>query len=270
MAVVGGVLATPGTGRAGEPDDGDGVPVPEPILAETITDVDGSEAGEIELEANGSLMRAARGGAFAADSSLEMEWLVTRLLGLRVEPTLSRDGDGSSAGTQAGVSGGASWKLLQDFQRQLHVQAEVVGRAPWDESPIIQPGDPALPVAFDVRAALRRGPLTMRGSAGVGFGGSAVGAPLRASAALMAPFEETGRIGYWGVELDVDGARRTPLLVALDLVPNFAPAGIPLRLGLALPWSIGAPDDRPSLGLFLRVFYESAREIAFAAPRSRE
>lgn len=241
-------------------------PVPEPLLTETVTDIDGTEAGEIELEANGSVMRALHGGDKALDASVEMEWLVTRRLGIRVEPTLSRDTDGS-ASDGVGVSGGASWKLLQDFEDELHVDAEVLGRAPWSDTPIIQPGNPALPLAFDLRAAWHRDPLTLRWSAGVGAFGDAAHVPLRASLAGLFPFEDSGRFGFWGLELDVDGARRAPVVAALDIVPNFEPTGLPLRLGLGLPWVVGEQGDRPSVGLFLRVFYESQREIDFAAPR---
>jgi hypothetical protein len=46
-------------------------------------------------------------------------------------------------------------------------------------------------------------------------------------------------------------------------VPNLVPGGIPFRLGLAIPWALGERDDRPSLGIFLRVFHESGRELDF-------
>ena len=133
--------------------------------------------------------------------------------------------------------------------------------------PIVQPGDPAQPLAFDLRAGWRRDLLTLRWSAGVGAFGDAQHLPLRGSLAVLLPFEGSGRFGFWGIELDADGARGAPFVVALDVVPNLEPTGLPLRIGLALPWTIGERDDRPSLGLFLRVFYESAREIEFAAPR---
>jgi hypothetical protein len=263
-----GVLGVERGARAGDAGEAK-APVPEPILAETVTDIDGTEAGEVELEANGSWLRARRGGAYAVDGSAEVEWLILRRLGLRLEPRLSRDGDGAPPEDAAGVSGGASWKLLQDFEHDLHVQAEVVGRYPTDSSPIVEPGDPARPLAFDVRGAFRRGIVTLRGSAGVGVLGPSEHVPLRGSLAGMFPFEESGRYGYWGVELDADGARDAPLVVALDLVPNFEPAGLPLLLGLALPWTVGEREDRPSLGLFFRVIYESSREIEFASPHAR-
>ena len=262
---IGALLGRPA--GAAEPDERR-EPIPEPVLAETVTDIDGTDVGELELEANGALLRALRGGRYAVDGSLEVEWLVARHLGLRAEPTLSRDADDVPAVTAAGVSGGVSWKLVQDFERQFHVQAEVLARVPWEASPIVQPGDPARPLAFDLRAAFRRGVLTLRGSAGVGVFGESEHVPLRASLAALLPFEASGRFGFWGIELDGDGARTAPLVAALDVVPNFAPAGLPFRIGLAVPWAVGERGDRPSTGLFLRLFYESSREIEFASPRS--
>lgn len=243
-------------------------PIPEPLLAETVTDIDGTEAGEIELEANGSAQRARSGGASAIDGSLELEWLATRRLGLRLEPTIGRDAVASSVRLEPGISGGLSWKLLQDFERDLHLQAEVLSRAPWDESIVAQPGDPAAPFAFDVRGAVRRGPWSFRPSLGVGAFGSSGRAGLRASLAVLLPFEDSGRFGFWGVEVDADGGRSTPVLAALDLVPNLTPAGLPLRIGLALPVTVGAGAQEPSVGIYLRLFYESDREIAFAAHAS--
>lgn len=247
-------------------------PIPEPLLTETVTDIDGAEAGEVEIEANGSSLRALHGGAYAVDGSLEVEWLVTRRLGVRVEPTLSRDADGAPASTAGGVSGGVSWKLLQDFERRLHVDVELLARVPWETSPIVQPGDPALPLAFDVRGAFQTaasGVLSLRWSAGAGAFGSAEHVPLRGSVAILAPFEGSGRFGFWGVEVDADGARHAPTVVAFEAVPNLEPAGLPFRIGLALPWVVGERDDRPSVGVFLRIFYESAREIAFGATADR-
>jgi hypothetical protein len=241
-------------------------PLPEPILTETVTDIDGNEPGELELEANGSTFRARRGGAYALDASVEAEFIVHRLLGLRLEPSLAGGREGAPLASQraAGVSGGAALKLVQDFERAFFLDAEVVGRLPWSEESIVQPGDPELPFAVDLRAAMRRGPLTVRWGLGVGAFGEPAHAPLRASLALLAPFEGSGRFGFWGVEFDADGARPAPFVAAVNIVPNIVPAGVPLRVGLALPWSIGERDDRPSLGVFVRVFYEAAREIEFA------
>jgi hypothetical protein len=216
----------------------------------------------VEFEANGSNFASLRGGHRSLDTSLEIEWLATRRLGLRLEPTLSRDGDLS-----AGVSGGVSWKLFQDFTHDFHLQLELLGRVPWSDTEIVQPGDPDQPVAIDLKAAWRTGPLTLRPGIGWGAFGDAAHLPARASLGVLAPFEGTGRFGFWGFELDADGGRESPLVAAFEIVPNLEPAGIPFRLGFALPVAVGEQSDRPSVGFFVRVFYESAREIEFGSAR---
>lgn len=260
-------IAQPCTAAAEEHDEARRhVPLPEPIFTETVTDIDGDEAGEIEFEANGAVFRSRRGGAYGLDASLEGEWIVHRRLGLRFEPTFSSDRvAGMSAGSAVfGASAGAALKVLQDFEHQFFLHAEVLARLPWDEAAIVQPGDPALPFAVDLRAGLRRGPVTLRWGVGVGAFGDAVHVPLRGSVAVLTPFESSGRFGFWGVELDADGARSAPVVAAVNIVPNLVPSGIPFRVGLALPWAIGEQDDRPSFGIFVRVFYESDREVEFA------
>jgi hypothetical protein len=216
----------------------------------------------VELEANGSNFASLRGGHRSLDTSLEIEWLVTRRFGLRLEPTLSRDGDFA-----AGVSGGVSWKLFQDYARDFHLQLELLGRVPWNDTEIVQPGDPDQPLALDLKAAWRTGPLTLRPGVGLGAFGDAAHGPARASLGVLAPFEGTGRFGFWGFELDADGGREAPLVAAFEIVPNLEPTGIPLRLGFALPVAVGEQSDRPSLGFFVRIFYESAREIEFGSAR---
>lgn len=216
----------------------------------------------MELEANGSNMASLRGGHRSLDASVEVEWLATRRLGLRLEPTVSRDGE-----VEGGVSAGASWKLVQDFEHDFHLQLELLGRLPWTDTEIIQPGDPDQPLALDLKAAWRAGPVTVRPGIGVGAFGDADHNPARASLAFLLPFEEVGRFGFWGFELDSDWGRRSPLVAALELVPNLEPLGIPIGLGFALPVAVGEPADRPSIGLYVRIFYESAREIEFGSAR---
>jgi hypothetical protein len=249
-----------------EPRDGaePRAPVPEPLLSETVTDIDGSDTGEFELELNASELRSLSGGAFEDQASVEGEWLVTRRLGLRLEPVVSRGLEGRGAAANDAVKGGAgiSWKVLQDFERDLYVQAEATGRVPLETSLVTDAGESALPFTFDLRAAARRGRWTFRGSFGAAAGGLGDHLPLRGSAAVLTGIASTERYGFWGVEADVDGARRNPVVLALNLVPHLGPLGIPFRLGLAIPWVVGA-GDRPITGLFVRILFESAREYRY-------
>lgn len=241
--------------------------MPEPILTESVTDLDGTEAGELEFELNASTLRARRGGAYLHQGSLEVEWLVTKRLGLRIEPLASRGRDPGAveAKTEAGASAGVSWKLFQDFAHDFHVQIEALGRVPWDQTSIIaQPGDPELPFVLDVRTGARAGWLTVRSGLGVGAGGSSAHAPVRASLALLTNFEASGRFGFWGIELDADAARDDPFVLALNIVPDLTPTGLPFRVGLALPWNlVGISSAEPGLGIFVRVFFVSGRESEF-------
>jgi hypothetical protein len=267
LGVIAALFASRGARGAEREADEARAPLPEPLLTETVTDIDSVEANEVELEANGALLRSRRGGAYSLDTSLEVEWVVHPRLGVRVEPAFGSDRDPATKQTGFGVGAGAAFKLVQDFERQIFLHLELVGRLPWDESTIIAPGDPQQPFAVDLRAAIRRGAITVRGGAGYGAFGDAEHVPLRGSLAVLTPFDASGRFGFFGVELDADGARRAPFVVALNIEPNLVPIDIPLRLGLGVPLVIDERDDRPSLGIFLRVFYESAREIEFARSR---
>ncbi len=44
--------------------------MPEPLLTESITDLDGSEAGEVEVDVNGSVLRRTRTGVRQWQSSV--------------------------------------------------------------------------------------------------------------------------------------------------------------------------------------------------------
>jgi hypothetical protein len=257
-------------------------PMPEAVFTETVTDIDGSEAGELEVEVSASRMRATMGMAATMQGSAEVEWLVTRRLGVRFETAYARSTFDTGADLRSGLgaSGAASWKILQDFRDDFHLQAELGARLPWDELTAsalavqaVSPGEPALPLTLDLRSALRAGWLVVRGGVGVEAGGTSAHAPARASVALLSGFGLSDRFGFWGFELDADGARSTPALLAFDLVPNLSPLGIPFRLALAIPWAPGAPATQPSLGIFIRLFVESARESDYghaglAAPRA--
>jgi hypothetical protein len=243
--------------------------MPEPIFTETVTDLDGYDVGEWEFEANGFDFRALRGGALSLQTSAEAEWLVTRHLGVRLEPFVasSREGGTASLRTTYGAGAGVSWKLVQDRLHDFHVQAESNVRAPWDVVTMVDPGESPLPLTLDLRSGVRRGRWTLRGGVGVGLGGTAAHAPLRGSLALLTPLGSSERFGFFGVEADVDGARQNPVVLALDVVPELSPLHLPLRLGLAIPWAVGVPGTQPSLGVFLRIFVESREERAYGEGR---
>ena len=104
-----------------------------------------------------------------------------------------------------------------------------------------------------------------RSSVGVSAGGPSAHVPLRGSAALFTGFEPTMRLGFWGIEIEADGARANPAVVALDLVPSLLPARVPFSLGFVLPYSVGADGKAPSYGFLVRLFIESERERQYAS-----
>jgi hypothetical protein len=228
----------------------------EPIVTETVTDLDGAEGGELEVELNASTFRAMRGGAWERLASLEIEWLVTRKLGLRLEPSYSKTTTSGGLGT----SGAASWKLFQDWVNDRHLQAEVEGRVPWDPGTTVTPGDPALPFALGVRSGIREGRWTLRAGLGFDAGGHAAHVPIRGSLALLTGILRDERFGVFGIEMDADGARVNPVVLAANLIADVTPLGLPFKFGIATPWGVGVQGTDPSLGLLVRIFYVSDRE----------
>ena len=237
----------------------------EPIVTESVTDLDGREAGELEVELNGSTFRALRGGSWDRVASLEIEWLVTRKLGLRLEPSYAASTGPGSDGF--GGSAAASWKLVNDYENDRHLQAEVEGRYPWDAGTTITPGDPGLPVAVGLRTGVRGGGYTLRAGAGFDAGGEPAHLPLRGSLAVMTGIVQDERFGVFGVEMDVDGARKNPVVLAANLIADLTPLGVPFRLGVATPWAVGVAATEPSIGILVRIFFLSEREAELGAGR---
>jgi hypothetical protein len=210
-------------------------------------------------------MRSRLGGAFDLQLGPEVELLLPYRIGIKVEPFFERAaGAGASPSNSGGVGGGLSWKLLHDFEHDFHLQAEAVGVYPAEASHYVQPGESPLPFTLDLHSGFRRGFLTLRDSVGVAAGGASAHLPLRGSAAFLIDLEPSGRFGFWGVEVEADGARPNPVVVALDLVPNLTPSGLPFAVGFVLPYSVGADGHAPSYGFFLRLLIESGRERDYA------
>lgn len=267
MRVIVAALALSTSARATEPREGPSgrPPMPEPIFTETVTDLDGDEAGEIELEIDGATILARRGGARQTTASAELEWLATRRLGLRLEPGLVRSTEaGESRHATFALGGGVSWKLYQDFEHDFHTQLEIVSRLPRNATRIAEAGEPGQPVAADLRSGVRVGLLTLRGGLGVGIGDTAARSPpLRMSIAALTGFTETARYGFLGLELDADGARRAPFIVAPNVVADCTSVGLPFRVAFGVPLSLGARETEPSLGIYLRLFFVTERELEY-------
>ncbi len=229
--------------------------IPEQILTESVTDIDANEAGETEVVLNAQALRARSGGARVYTSVLEIEWRVLRSVGLRLEPSYAATQDEALARDhEFGCNAAVSYALFHDFARDIHLQAEAGVRIFGSEPVNISvPGDLSLPFTLGIRTAFRRGSWSLRPAVGIEAGRSPAHAPVWTGAGLLYGLGEGGRYGFAGVEVDVDVARRAPVIVAPNFMADTIASHLPFRVGVALPWVISAPDTQPSIGVYLRV-----------------
>jgi hypothetical protein len=241
-------------------------PLPEPLLTESTTDVDAEEAGELELEANAGSVGARSGFARATLTSLEVEWRPLRELGMRLEPSYARivDPGAVTARDRLGIGGALALGLFHDFARDLHVQAELLGRTPESANErVFEPGESELPLAADLVSALRGGVWTIRATVGAEAGGAFAHAPLHTDMAALVYFANDWRFGFGGVEVRADWAREAPLVVGPDVVAIMTPLGLPFSLSLALPVNVGAGPTATSYGVFMRLMLLASRETEY-------
>lgn len=253
-------------------DDDERPPLPESILTESVTDVDTDEAGEVELESNLSSVGEARGGTNATSVDLEFEWRVLSFVGARIEPSFTHTtfgGDGSDKGF--GVSGGLSVGLLHDWAHDAHLQLELNARRySVEDDRSVFLGETALPYEPQLLGAWRIDRVTLRGSTGVELGpGMVAHAPIDIEASILTGFDHDARLGFFGVETEVDLARTAPVMLAPDLVTSLTTLGLPLQVGVAVPWFVGSPTVRANVGVLLRLFYVSEREAEFGSARKK-
>ncbi|HSU40399.1 MAG TPA: hypothetical protein VLJ38_12560, partial [Polyangiaceae bacterium] len=235
-------------------------PLPEAVLTESATDIDAVEHGELEWELNLSVLGAREGGARSAATSVELEWRMLDELGLRLEPTLERFSDGLTASTEAGFAGALAFGLFHDFERDTHVQLELLAHTLESAPHAFEMSDAELPGAADLVAATRRGRFTLRATAGAEAFGSFVHAPLHTELALLTGILRDERYGFVALDVRADWARRAPFVIAPEFVADGSPLGIPLRLSAALPFNVGARSTSESFGLLLRLTLTTERE----------
>jgi hypothetical protein len=269
LAVAFSVVVVGASARAAAAEDEEPMrpPLPESLLTESATDVDATERGEVEIEANLATLGARRGGARATLASLELEWRVLLPVGLRVEPSYAHvvDAGGVSSRDVFGASGALAFALFHDFEHDAHLQGELLGRFPRDEDrgAGFQAGDTELPYAADLVGAVRRDRLTLRATVGAEAGRAPAHAPLHTDVALLTGFVREERFGFFALEARVDWARQTPFVLAPEIVADATPLAVPLRLGVALPWNVGASGTTPSYGLFVRLMLLTSREAEY-------
>ncbi len=229
--------------------------LPEPLLSESITDLDGAEAGEIELDATGvSSFRRSTSGAW--QSSVEIEWRALERLGLALELGLGGT-IGSASSTVFAVRPAASFVIGHWPPLDFHLMAEVSANPLRDDAAENDPGEAAMPVSGGLRAGLRVERFTLRGFVGAGVGAASVHlVPLHLQGAVLYEFGAGSGLGFAGIEADSDWARRTQVTLAPNLVIRGGRLHLPIDVGLAMPWTIAARSSERSLGVLLRLMLE--------------
>jgi hypothetical protein len=233
-------------------------PLPESLLTESTTDIDAREAGELEVELNVAKAAARTGGAGATLISFEIEWRALTEVGLRFEPSYSRvtNREASSRGDSFGLSGALAFGLWHDHACECHLQGELLGRTPEGANArVFEPGEPELPVAADLLAAVRRGRWTVRATIGAEAGGAFAHAPLHTDVALLTGIVSDEHFGFVVIDMRADWAREAPIVFAPEIVADTTPLNLPFRLGVALPINVGVEPTRTSYGLFLRLMW---------------
>lgn len=236
-------------------------PMPEPLIAETVTDIDGDSKGELEFDVTSTFARSRQTGADGVTIQAETEWRATRRLGLSLEVDADRARTSGESPREANFSGSlaASWILLHDFARDMHLQLEVgarIGAGEKDDS--LAPGALELPYSTVLRFGRRWDRWTLRFGAGVSFGNgtSLVGA--------LALFRETvskaGRQSYYGIEINANTSRRRPLEMDPEVVFTFPIGPTPPHFGAAILWSPDHAGSGSSVGALLRLIVEIDRD----------
>jgi hypothetical protein len=240
--------------------------MPEPLIGESITDIDSDEAGEIEVDLTGALYHARHGLTWGTGSA-ELELKITRRLGVTLE--LGFVG-ATEHGLHGEIAAGLSVAIWHDYRRDIHLQFEARSivldnefiRAA--EAPMPDAGAP--PIAFGLRSAFRRRWLTARFGFGPSIAGTGGPVPLWADAALYA--EWGGRVAgprgissFAGVEVVTDWASATPVVISPEVVIGVHTHEVPIRLGFGVPFFIANRDrGQPLVGGILRLMLELDRD----------
>ncbi len=229
--------------------------MPEPVLGESITDIDGSEAGEVEVDLTALVGRT--GGTNLWQGSIEIESRVTDHLGLELEIAYSGAFTSNLPERSTDLRLLASWSLLHDFDRGLHAQAEIAWRFVGEIEDGANLGEPRLPFSAGFRVGLDRGWWTLRLGLGAaaGRGGSAHLIPVWASTTAFLNFGR-GRWASLGLDGEADWTRTNPFTVAPTLVFNGSVVHIPGKVAIVAPYGFPAGSREPWFGLMLRVIGE--------------
>jgi hypothetical protein len=214
--------------------------MPEPLIGESITDIDAEDAGEIETDFSGLVIAPIHTNDVYYVGGAELEYRITRRLGASIEFGMYGAMMGENPRRIANLRAGASFALLHT-RSGLHLQLEAKVRAfdeiapPFNEE-FSEPTDPSLPYSFGLRAGYRRKWLTLRGGFGYALGESSPRpVPLIIDTAVLIEFAR----GFTGVEVNADLGRPSPLIVIPEVVLGLNKESS-VRLGLGMPILFGS------------------------------
>jgi hypothetical protein len=232
-------------------------PIAEPIVGETVTDIDAEEVGEVELDIS-ALGSRRYDRTSVGMGELEIEAKLTSRLGASIAVGLG--GDSSQTVGSVGLRLAASYSVFHDRAHDLHLQLEAAARVfEADVGSSSARIDDAAPYEFGLRAAFRRSWFTVRWGAGVAIGGVEP-VPLWADVALLAEWGRHGRRSFAGLELVTDWSSEIPLTAIPEVAVGFELGELPLRIGVGVPVSVGYRVGDLSVGALLRLMLELDRD----------
>ncbi len=226
-------------------------PMPEPVLGESVTDIDGTQAGELEVDLTALVGRGSSWAASVAIETRVLDWL-----GLEAELGYSRLSTAGQLDRELELRLLACLSLFHDFERGLHGQVEIGGRLFGDPDLGPNLGEPRAPISTGVRLGLDRRWWTLRLGLGAALGsGSAHEIPAWASATA---FLNLGRDRWTSLGLDgeADWSRRNPFTLAPTLLVDGRILHWPGRLAVVAPYGFATGGADAWFGLVLRLIGE--------------
>jgi hypothetical protein len=236
----------------------------EPLIGESVTDIDSDEPGETEIDVTGATLHSWNGAAWGS-GAIEIELRLTRRLGVSLEVGLI---GGLNQGLYGDLNAAGSYTVWHDFRQQLHLQIEARALALDTEfsSPRLRtiPENETPQFAVGLRGAWRWRWLTLRFGIGPSIGGS-YAVPVWADAALFTEWSWRyarlrGLISFAGIEAVTDWASTTPVVVSPEIVLGFRLGDVPTRIGFGAPLYVGNRGRGPFAGGLLRVLLELDRD----------
>ena len=224
-------------------------PMPEPVLGESVTDIDGTYASELEVDLTGLVGRENSWATEVAIETRVLDWL-----GLEAEVGYSRAPATSEGEVELRLL--ASLSFLHDFERGLHGQVEIGGRLTGEPESGPNLGEPRSPISGGVRFGLDRRWWTLRLGLGAAFGSdSAHAIPAWAGGTA---FLNLGRDRWLSLGLggEADWSRSNPFTLAPTLLLDGRTLHWPLRLALVTPYGFAGGATESWFGLVLRLIGE--------------